>query len=193
MATKKAIIKSFGAIKTIYPYFGKDADLELLVDTWTALLQNYSDEEVDKGVFLALRVCKFAPVPADVIEQIENTRNVIKPSESELWSHYQRALREVRYFVNRLSYNYIDETGLTQGEQARQEIEKIWNSLPQELKIYVGDKQELMSLARESNYVDMSYERTRFNKTLPVLQKRVEDKALFLGISSYLIEMKNNS
>ena len=188
MATKKTIIKAFGAIKTIYPYFGKDADIELLVDTWTALLQNYTDEEVDKGIFLALRVCKFAPVPADVIEQIENFRNIRKPSESELWVLYQKALKDVRYFSHRLEYNYIDDSGISQGEQARRAIENIWHTLPQELKIYIGDKRELISIAKQSDYADMSFERTRFSKTFPILQKRVEDKALHLGIQKYLIE-----
>ena len=188
MATKKTIIKAFGAIKTIYPYFGKDADIELLVDTWTALLQNYTDDEVDKGVFLALRVCKFAPVPADIIEQIENFRNIKKPSESELWALYQRTLNDVLYFSHRFNYNYIDDTGISQGEQARRAVDKIWRELPQELQIYIGDKQELISSAKQSNYADITFERNRFSKTFPILQKRVEDKALHLGIQKYLIE-----
>ena len=75
MANKTTIIKAIGAIKTIYNYFGKDTDIELLVNTWDSLLKMYSDEEVDKGVFLALQRCKYAPVPADIIEQIEGLRN----------------------------------------------------------------------------------------------------------------------
>ena len=189
MASKKTIIKAFGAIKTIYPYFGKDADLELLVNTWEALLGDYSDEEVSKGIYMALRVCKFAPVPADVIEQIETLRNKEKPSESELWAHYQRALKDVLYFSYRLEYNYIDNTGISQGEQARREIENIWRSLPQELQIYIGDKEQLVSSAKALNYSEVSsYERNRFSKTFPQLQKRVEDRLAFERISNLLLE-----
>ena len=88
MASKKTIIKAIGAIKTVYSYFGKDTDIELLVDTWTALLCEYTDEEVDMGLYKALKSCKYAPVPADIIEHIERLRNKNKPCETELWALY---------------------------------------------------------------------------------------------------------
>jgi hypothetical protein len=189
MASKTTIIKAIGAIKTIYSYFGKDTDLEMLVDTWTALLHNYSDEEVDKGVFLAMRVCKFAPVPADIIEQIENHRQIEKPSEIELWALYRQALKEVNYYTYRLNYNYIDATGISQGEQARRAIDAIWEGLPQELQIYLSDKSELIRNAREMNEADLSFERNRFSKTFPIIQKRIEDKKLFLAMNDNLLRL----
>ncbi len=186
MAEKTTIIKAIGAIKTIYNYFGKDTDLELLVNTWYSLLQQYTNEEVDRGVFLALQSCKYAPVPADIIEQIERLRNKEKPCESELWALYRKALKEVLYYSYRLDYNYIDSSGISQGEQARSAINDIWSSLPPELQIYLGDKSELISAARALNTSELSYERNRFSKVYPLLQKRVEDKRLFL-------ELANNS
>ena len=191
MASRKTIIKNIGAIKTIYNYFGKDADIELLVDTWTALLENYTDTEVTQGVYLAMRVCKFAPTPADVIEQIENIKQIEKPCEAELWAAYRKALAEVGYYIYRLNYNYIDSSGISQGEQARLAISKIWDELPQELKIYLTDKQELMRVAREVNTSDITWERNRFSKTLPILQKRVEDKKLLLSIGNSLKEISH--
>lgn len=188
MASKKTIIKAIGAIKTIYSYFGKDTDIELLVDTWHSLLQNYSDAEVDKGVFMALRVCKYAPVPADVIEQIESLRKKDKPCESELWALYRKALKEVLYYSYRLEYNYIDNSGLSQGEQARLRIAQIWAELPEELKIYIGDKQELVSSAKALNHSEVSYERNRFSKVFPLLEKRVQDRKIFLEFQNYLLE-----
>ena len=44
MASKNTIIKAIAAIKTVYNYFGKDVELSLLLDKWTALLEDYSDE-----------------------------------------------------------------------------------------------------------------------------------------------------
>lgn len=188
MASKKTIIKAIGAIKTIYNYFGKDTDLELLVNTWTALLQEYTDEEVDKGVFMALRVCKYAPVPADIIEQIEALRNKEKPSETELWAQYQKALKEVLYYSYRLEYTYIDDTGISQGEQAKRKIAEIWENLPQELQIYLGDKTELITNAKLLNYSEVTFERNRFSKLFPVVQKRVEDRLAFEKVSRLLLE-----
>lgn len=184
MANKTTIIKAIGAIKTIYNYFGKDTDLELLVNTWDSLLKPYTDEEVDRGVFLALQSCKFAPVPADIIEQIERLRNKEKPCETELWAVYRKALKEVLYFSYRLDYNYIDESGISQGDQAKLAIEKIWDDLPQELQIYLGDKSELISAAKALNVSELTYERNRFSKVYPLLQKRVEDRKMFAALAN---------
>jgi hypothetical protein len=188
MASKQTIIKAIAAIKTVYSYFGKDVDLPLLVDTWTALLHEYTDNEVDMGLYKALKVCKYAPVPADIIEQIEEVKAIKKPCESELWAHYQRALKKVLYYSYRLNYNYIDDSGISQGEQARREIEKVWYDLPQELQIYIGDQQELVTAARALNYSEgLSYERNRFSKTFPILQKRVEASKQLETTKRYLI------
>lgn len=186
MASKKTIIKAIGAIKTIYGYFGKDVDIELLVNTWHSLLAEYTDEEVDKGVYMALKKCKYAPVPADIVEQIETLRNIEKPSETELWVQLQRALKEVLYHTGRLNYNYIDNSGISQGEQARRAIEHIWQGLPPELQTYLGDKSEMISAAKALNYTEGSYERNRFSKTYPVLIKRMEDKQRSLGFQNLL-------
>lgn len=191
MASKKAIVELLGSIKTIYSYYGKDADLELLIETWYSLLYNYTDEEVKQGTFLALRVCKYAPVPADVIEQIENFKQIKKPSEQELWALYRQALKEVNYYSYRINYNYIDSSGISQGEQARTAIEAIWEALPQELQIYLGDKSELVRNARELNEADISYEKNRFSKTFPILQKRIEDKKLFLAMNDNFLKINS--
>ena len=190
MATKKAIVELLGSIKTIYSYYGKDTDLELLINTWYSLLHNYTDEEVKQGIFLSLRVCKYAPTPADVIEQIENFKQIEKPCEAELWAAYRKALTDVGYNINRLSYNYIDSSGISQGEQARRAIDNIWEGLPQELKIYLANKDELIRMAREINTSDISFERNRFSKTFPILQKRIEDKKLLLSINRKFLEIE---
>lgn len=189
MADKKTIIKAIGAIKTVYNYFGKDTDIELLVNTWHSLLLEYTDKEVDMGLYKALKVCKYAPVPADIIEQIESVRSIQKPSENELWVHFQRALNEVLYLSYRFDYNYIDNSGISQGEQAKRRVKEIWESLPQELKIYCGDTSELVRLSKGLNYSEgLSYERNRFAKTYPILVKRAEGLKELETTKRYLLE-----
>ena len=162
MASRNTIIKAIGAIKTVYSYFGKETDVELLVNTWCALLEEYTDAEVDKGLFMALKRCKYAPVPADIIEQIESLKQIEKPSEVELWVQLQKALKKVLYYSYRLEYNYIDDSGISQGEQARQAITNVWESMPEALRIYIGDKSELITAARALNYTEgSSYERNQ--------------------------------
>ena len=188
MASKQTIIKAIAAIKTVDNYFGKDADIELLVNTWHSLLLEYTDEEVDRGLYKALKVCKYAPVPADIIEQIEEFRTLKRPSETQLWVEYQKALKEVLYLSHRLNYNYIDSTGLSQGEQAKRRIKEIWDSLRPELQIYLGDITEMLEMARGLNYSEGSYERNRFSKTYPVLIKRVEANRQIEETKKYLLE-----
>lgn len=189
MASKKTIIKSIAAIKTVYNYFGKEADIELLVNTWAALLEEYTDEEVEKGLFMALKRCKYAPVPADIIEQIESLKQKNKPTEWELWATYQQALKKVLYYSHRLHYNYIDESGISQGEQARLAIANVWESMPEELKIYIGAESELITAARGLNYAEgLSYERARFSKTYPILVKRVEDNRVMIETKQRLLK-----
>ena len=132
-----------------------------------------------------MQVC---PSSADIIEHIEELKAVKKPSEYELWATYQRALKKVLYYSHRLNYNYIDDSGISQGEQAKREIEKVWATLPQELQIYLGDKAELVTAARGLNYAEgLSYERNRFSKVFPVLQKRAEANKALEATKSYAL------
>lgn len=180
MASKKKIIECIGAIKTIYSYFAKEADVDLLVRTWSALLAAYSDEVVEKAVFTALQRCKVPPTPADVIEIIAEAQKALEPSDEELWSTYHDALRSVLRLTGMFAYTYIDETGLSQGEQARRKVTEIWNGLPEKIRLYLATEGELIRRARELNSTEISFEKTRFFKTLPTIEKRMEHGALFL-------------
>ena len=97
-------------------------------------------------------------------------------------------MKEVLYYSYRLEYNYIDNTGISQGEQARRKIEEIWRSLPVELQIYIGDKQELIASAKALNYSEVSFERNRFSKVFPLLEKRAADRAAYLSFERLLLE-----
>ena len=99
--------------------------------------------------------------------------------------------KEVNYYSYRLNYNYIDSTGISQGEQARIAIQSAWEALPEELKVYLGDKSELIRNARELNEADISFEKNRFSKTFPILQKRLEDKKLLLSLSNTLLSISD--
>ena len=46
MATEKKIAELIAAIKTIYPYYANETDVETLVNTWNLLLKDYSDNLV---------------------------------------------------------------------------------------------------------------------------------------------------
>lgn len=187
MATQNKIIEMIGAIKTIYSYYAKDTNAGLLVGVWNKLLEGYEDDIVEVAFYKALKTCKMPPTPADVIEQINAMHVSIEPSDEELWTVYEKALNDTLRQTQMFNYTYVDESGLSQGEQARRRVDTIWEDLPDKIKRYVATKGELMRLAREygASYEFCTFEKQRFMKSMPIMKKRQEYNSLLLSGSSY--------
>ena len=192
MASKNQIIKMIAAIKVIYPYYAKETDVEMLVGTWTVLLKNYPDEAVEVAFYKCLQTCKMPPTPADVIEQLDEMKKVDAPTNEELWNTLTNALRIAERCVYRFDFTFVEANGKTQGQNARAEFAGLWENLPEELKQYIGGKGELIRLSRASDE-ELKFERNRFFKTLPTIQKRQEtaELRLALGGGSLMIEGGN--
>lgn len=191
MATQNKIIEMIGAIKTIYPYYAKDTDVKLLVSTWTKLLEGYDDALVGAAFYKCLQECKMPPTPADVIEQIRELRKTQELSDEELWAVYNKALIETSRLMSQFDYTYVDATGISQGTQARRKVEQLWEGLPEKIKRYLASKSELMRNANEYNF-DLSFsswEKQRFLKAMPIMEKRQEYSAMMLegGVNTPLI------
>lgn len=185
MATTDKIIEMIGAIKTIYPYYSKDISMEqmaTLIRTWETLLKKYPDDVTEVGFYKCLQTCKTPPTPADVIEQINAIVEAYEPSDEELWGVYEKALKDTWYQIQMFPYTYIDSTGISQGQQARNKVEEIWAGLPEKIKLHIASKGELMRLAREYNFNEdfCTYEKQRFMKAMPIMKKRQEYSGLML-------------
>ena len=165
MASQNKIIEMIGSIKTIYPYYAKESDVEVLVKTWTLLLRDYTDEQVEAAFFKALQTCKMPPTPADIIERINSMVEAMSETDEELWCVLVDTLQEVDKYIYRLTYPKV-------GEDPRAEIEKRWERLPDRLKQYVGSKGELMRMAKERTEDGLKFEKTRFLKTMPTIKTR---------------------
>jgi hypothetical protein len=176
MATINKVTDVIAAIKTIYPYYAKEASVEVLATTWATLLQPYDDKVVDAALYKCLQICKMPPTPADIIEQINSSRRANEPSNEELWWTYQRALVDVADQVSRFNYTFVDSSGISQGEKARRKVEEIWQGLPEKVKGYLASKGELIRNAREYDEdIDFAnWEKQRFIKAMPVMEKRIE-------------------
>lgn len=161
MASKKKIVEMLGSIKTIYSYYAKDANVEVLVNTWGALLKAYTDEQVETAFFAALQSCKVPPTPADIIERIGAAQ--AGETDEELWGVLVTALRDTAKFVYRLQYPRC-------GEDPRAEIENIWLGLPDKLRQYVGSKGELMRMSGDATEDGLKYEKPRFFKSMAALK-----------------------
>lgn len=186
MATQKKIIEMIGSVKTIYPYYAKDTDVQILVKTWTLLLKDYPDKAVDVAFYKCLQTCKMPPTPADVIEQLNSMIDAMEATDEELWSLYTQALRKVERQLGYLDYPLFGETK----EDTLKRIEAVWTGLPERLRYYIGSKGELMRMARDYSDEDLKFERNKFFKTMPKIKQREEATKIvaLLGDEKLLIE-----
>lgn len=180
MATKNKIIQMIAAIKTIYSYYAKETDVEMLVNTWNVLLRDYPDNAVEVAFYKCLQTCKMPPTPADVIEQIKSMQEANEPTEEELWNSFTMALHNTESELHYINFPYFGETP----DHARQRITKIWENLPEKVKQYIGSKGELMRIARTYTDEELKFERNRFFKTMPTIQKRIEYKEMRMALDS---------
>lgn len=180
MATQNKITEIIAGIKTIYPYYAKEADVAVLVKTWGVLLKDYPDKAVDAAFYKCLQTCKVPPTPADLIEKLNAMREATEPTDEELWAKLTKALREAERLVYYFRFNAVQSNGLTQGENARREVNSVWEALPERVKQYIGGKGEFLRMAQNSDPEELKYEKTRFLKTMPIIKKRTEYGSLNL-------------
>lgn len=184
MASQNKIVEIIFGIKTIYPYYAKETDVESLVKTWGMLLRDIPDDMADAAFYAALRVCKVPPTPADLIEQIRAMQAASAPSPESLWVEYHNALRDTMRLIPQFSYTYVDESGISQGQQARNKVDAIWAKLSEPIKQYLSSRGELIRQAQQmavSSEDDTGWEKQRFIKNVPIILKRAEYSGLRLG------------
>ena len=180
MATQNKIIEMIYAVKTIYPYYAKETDVQSLVKTWNLLLKDIPDDVTETAFYKALQVCKMPPTPADVLEQVNAMQSAHEPTAEELWAVYYAALRDTMSQIPRFAYTYIDHTGVSQGTQARNRVESIWQSLPEPIKQYLTTKGEMIRIAQMLQTEEAQWEKQRFIKSLPTIEKRNDYSGLMI-------------
>lgn len=180
MASKKKIIELIAAIKTIYPYYATGTERNSLVNTWELILKDYPDKAVDVAMLECLKTCKTPPTPADVIEQLNNFEQANQISDEELWNRLTDAVHETDRLMYRFNFTFVEDNGLTQGQNARNKALEVWNQLPEELKSYLGGRSELLRMAKNYTEDDLHFEKNRFLKTMPAIRKRQEYKSIML-------------
>lgn len=184
MASQNKITEIIAAIKTIYPYYAKEANVTVLVKLWYSLLREYSDDVVEVGFYKALQSCKVPPTPADVLENIKAMVEANEPTDEELWDGLTKALRETERQVYYFRFNMIEPNGKTQGDNARARVDMLWESLPEKVKQYIGGQGEFIRMARSFNEDEIKFEKTRFLKTMPIIKQRREFNQLSLLLQS---------
>lgn len=181
MASEEKVVEVLLTIKAVYPYYAKDANLTVLKNVWKKALQRYDDETVEYAFGMCIESCNVPPTPADIIERINGARKALEPSNEQLWTVYYDALVRTLDLMAQFSYTFVESDGISQGQKARNKVEKIFEGLPTKIKDYLGDKGEMMRIARSINTQDASFEKARFLKAMPSVEKSQEARNLLGG------------
>lgn len=95
-----------------------DATLELLVTDWTELLDDLTEAEFVQGMKAAKRVCRFLPVPADVLKAVEDQRRkpahthcVALPCDMPSEEDLERNRRRAREYLSKIREGIQASTG----------------------------------------------------------------------------------
>lgn len=184
MASTNKITEIIAAIKTIYPYYAKEANVQVLVKTWGVLLKDYPDQDVDTALYMCLQTCKMPPTPADLIEKLNSIKAALEPSDEELWNLLIKELRKAGRLIGWFNYTFIEDNGLTQGENARRKVRKMWDDLPEKIRMYLGGYGEFQRLALNYDEEELKFERNRFMKTMPTIKTRHEYQQLHIAIAA---------
>lgn len=172
MADRVKITEMIGAIKACFPYFGGGVNPEVLVSTWDMLLKDYSNEEITRATFRALQSSDRAPSPATIIEKITETRKASEQSEEELWGIYHEALIRGNRLYHDFPLSFVESNGLTQGQNARIAFSELFRSLPWQVQSYLAAESEFKEKAKNLDREEISFERNRFSKALPMIESR---------------------
>lgn len=186
MASKAKIAQMLAGVKTLYPqYYNNGTDTQMLVNLWAKLLEDYTDEQVSVGLYAAMKVCKYPPTPAEVIEQIERMISALLPTPAQEWEALEEALERVYKHSDKIGC-YVSLNGTeTLDDIARANIQTIYDKLDPATQEYVGSTKGLMAMAdRTRDSKELSIERNRYLKALPDMRKRKAEQRLLSNTTS---------
>ena len=186
MATKKNIAVVIATIKGLYPYYAKDGNIELLAKTWLLLLQEYSDDIINKALLLCLKENEQPPTPAHIIKKIKGF--TAKPYPTEMWAVLVKNLNKVFDLQDKMWYSNSQ-----QRQELKDKCREIYGNLPKEIQIYLGSYSEFIRMANTvDNETALSIEKTRFLKAIPEIQEEQELRLTAAKLPNMITENSQN-
>lgn len=157
---KKDILECLSLLKVAYPSIYRDisdGDAKALVNLWSFSFADSDPQTVKFAVSELIKRSSYAPSIADIRGYISSMEDIASgtPSDSQMWSILLRAVRNGYY-------NF------------REEFEK----LPDELKAYVGQPEQLRAWAQIDESIFNSVHQSNFMKNFKASRQRVKDSKL---------------
>lgn len=166
---------------------------EMLLASWYAILKDYPKEVCDAAVLNAIKNAEYAPRIGSIVKEIEKMQVAYEKTDAELWAELKGCMREVAECAYRFRFTYIEANGLSQGDNARVRVKEIFNGLSPELKEYCRNPSGLIELSQLTDE-QISFEKGRFNKAMPVLKDRAKTRAQIGGgsLQGIIHSLSNN-
>ena len=153
-----------------------DEEREILIKSWYAILKDYPKEVCDVAVINAIKNAEFAPRIGTIVKEIEKMREAYEKSDAELWAELRGVFREVEKCAYSFRFNAIAPNGKTQGDNARERVEEIFNGLSPELKDYCRNSRGLIDISQLSEN-DIQFEKARFLRVMPTIKERAKTRS----------------
>ena len=176
MITKNDVFAMIATVKVHYSFNYKNFtadDYATLTNSWYEDLKGYPKELVFEGFNRAKKVNKIAVTTADIIEQIDKMQEAFQPSAQEKWQKLKKTLDEVYSLATCFNYTYVQDNGLTQGQNARNKVCGIFDSLPPEVQRYCGNASGLIEIAKLEEE-QLEFEKARFVKVIGEYKKQAD-------------------
>lgn len=172
---KQDIIKMLTVIESLYG--GKSTSelkqyIQLQADIWLEILGRYDKDLVMKAFYDVCKTEKYRITPAHIVEQIEKIENAFEKSDQQLWAEFRKILKRANNCAYKLKFTAVEGNGKTQGENAQEELQQLYDGLPPELQRYCGNISGLKDLSQLDDE-SLEFEKARFLKNIGKMKESV--------------------
>lgn len=177
MIIEKDIFELLLINQTTFPFAYKDMSSEernVLVGIWHRVFKGHQKQIVFHAFENALKVCKMPVTPADVFEQIGKLEKATQESDEELWDIFVSTSKQISDLSDSFEFTYIDYTGISQGEQARNKAVKLFAELHPIVKEFCGSIASTIAYGARADDELLQFIKPQFLKQIKGIRERVK-------------------
>lgn len=161
--TKADVAEYIGLINLEFNQTPDDVKLRQRTAMWYAVLKDFEKPVVDEAFYRVMQTCEYPPRISNICNEIRRMETATEKTVPQLWSELESTLPDVERSVGQMLY-----IGEEERERLRAEIDGLYESLDEEIRLYVRSRQELVTLACAE---DKSFEKGRFLREMPALRQ----------------------
>lgn len=172
--TSKDVTQIVKCIKVNFDnaYRLNDEDMLTLVESWKAILSAYPRDVVMTAASNVIANAEVTPRIGHIVKEVARIMAASEKSSYDLWNEMIEAIDKAADLARKFRYTFREANGLTQGENAKNDVIALFNGLDPTLKEFCGNPSGLLQLAKQDNE-QLLYERSKFLRDVGELRERV--------------------